>query len=324
VRYIVFGAGAVGGTIGGRLLQHGHDVVLIARGAHLDALRAGGLELRTPEETLTLPAPAVGGPEELTFGDGDVVLLAMKTQDTAPALRRLAAVAPASLPVVCAQNGVENERLALRHFERVYGMCVMLPGTHLEPGVVEANGTPHSGILDLGRYPHGSDGTAEAIASDLASARFSSKPVDDIMRWKYRKLVMNLANALEAACGPDARRSPLYARARDEAMACFAAAGIDVASEADDAARRGDLVQLRPVGGRRRQGGSSWQSLARGTGSIEADHLNGEIVLLGRLLGVPTPANAALQHVANRMAHDRAQPGSVAIEELEALVDVTA
>src|SRR5919204_4089976 len=58
MRYIVIGAGAIGGTIGGRLAQAGHEVVLVARGRHLDALRASGLELATPEGTFTLDIPA--------------------------------------------------------------------------------------------------------------------------------------------------------------------------------------------------------------------------------------------------------------------------
>ena len=58
MRYIIIGAGAVGGAIGGRLFESGHEVVLVARGAHLEALREGGLRLRTPEGSLTLPGPA--------------------------------------------------------------------------------------------------------------------------------------------------------------------------------------------------------------------------------------------------------------------------
>lgn len=60
MRYIIIGAGAVGGTIGARLHEGGHDVVLVARGAHLGALRADGLRFGTPQGTRTLRIPAVG------------------------------------------------------------------------------------------------------------------------------------------------------------------------------------------------------------------------------------------------------------------------
>jgi len=75
------------------------------------------------------------------------------------------------------------------------------------------------------------------------------------------------------------------------------------------------------VDGRPRGGGSSWQSLTRAAGSIEADYLNGEIVLLGRLHGVATPANAVVQRIANRMARERVAPGAMA--EAEVLAAIT-
>ena len=71
------------------------------------------------------------------------------------------------------------------------------------------------------------------------------------------------------------------------------------------------------VGGSRRAGGSSWQSIARGAGSIETDYLNGEIALLGRLHRVPTPANSAMQRVAARMVRERMAPGSISAEQIE-------
>ena len=80
-------------------------------------------------------------------------------------------------------------------------------------------------------------------------------------------------------------------------------------------------MKLRPAGGKTRSKGSSWQSLSRGAGSIEVDHLNGEIVLLGHLHGVPTPVNAGLQRLANRAARTGAGAGSLTVEELTALLD---
>jgi 2-dehydropantoate 2-reductase len=318
VRVVVYGAGAIGGGIGGRLAQHGHDVVLIARGAHHDAIKAHGLRVASPDEDVTVDVPVVDHPGRLTFADDDVVVLAVKGQDTMPALHALAAVAGPHVPVVCAQNGIENERLALRLFANVHAMHVMMPATHLEPGVVVVSSDPIGGLLDLGRYPTGTDATSEALAEALTASRYSSFAKPDIMRWKHRKLLMNLGNAADAACGPDARKSIVVQRAQAEGEACFAAAGLPVASVEEDTARRGDLLKLRPVAGMRRGGGSSWQSLERGRGTIEADFLNGEIVLLGRLHGVPTPANELLQRTANRLAREHAPAGSMSVAELDA------
>jgi 2-dehydropantoate 2-reductase len=315
MRFIVVGAGAIGGVVGGRLAQHGHDVVLVARGAHGAAIAADGLLIRSPDDEVRVTVPVAGHPSELDLSSDDVVLLAVKGQDTAAALDGLVG-GPPDLAIACLQNGVDNERQVLRRTPRTYAVPVMLPATHLEPGVVDASSAPVTGILDVGRYPAGIDDVAEAISAAFAASTFSSEPNREIMRFKWSKLLMNLGNALEAACGPIGRGSDLYQAAREEGRAVLDAAGIDVASDDEDAARRGDLLSMRPIDGERRGGGSSWQSLARGTGSIETDTLNGEIVLLGRLHGVPTPVNELLQRTAHALARAGAPPGSLTEEEL--------
>ena len=154
------------------------------------------------------------------------------------------------------------------------------------------------------------------MARAFTASTFSARTNEAVMRFKWSKLLMNLGNAIEAAIGPIGRVSELYTAARAEAEAVLAAAGIDCASAEEDAARRGDLLRIRPIGAHRWGGGSSWQSLARRTGSSEANQLNGEIVLLGRLHGVATPVNAGLQRVANDLAGAMAPPGSLTEAEL--------
>jgi 2-dehydropantoate 2-reductase len=316
MRFIVYGAGAIGGVIGGRLFQHGHDVVLIARGPHHDAIEAEGLTLESPGERTRLDVPVVGHPSELELRPDDVVLLAMKTQHTADAARDLARVAPDTIAVVSAQNGVENERILLRHFSRVYGMCVMCPAAHLEPGVVQAYSAPVTGLLDVGLWLGGIDTTTTALAAALRASTFASEPRGDIARWKYGKLLMNLGNSIEALCGRAERGGELMRLARREAVTVLQTAGIPYVGRDEDRARRGALMTLGEIDGRPRTGGSSWQSLQRGTGNIETDHLNGEIVLLGRLHDVPTPTNELLQQRAVRAATEHTPPGTVPAEEL--------
>ena len=102
-----------------------------------------------------MPVPVVSHPSELTLTGDDVVLLCVKGQDTPTALEGLAG-GPADLAIACLQNGVDNERQVLRRTPNTYAVPVMLPGTYLEPGVVEASSAPITGILDVGRYPSAS------------------------------------------------------------------------------------------------------------------------------------------------------------------------
>ena len=246
MRIVIFGAGGVGGVIGGRLFQHasahGHDVVLVARGAHHDAIRDHGLTIHDPTGSVTLPVPVADRIDAVALDPGDVVILAMKTQDTPAALSDLAAHAPPGVGVACAQNGVENERLALRFFADVYGICVMLPATFLEPGVVDANGAPYNAILDVGRYPEGVDPMATALAQAFEASGLVSMPQPAIMRFKYTKLLMNLGNLLDALVTDREGIGSIYKRARAEAEACFAAAGIAYASAEEDRARRDGVL----------------------------------------------------------------------------------
>ena len=321
MRFVVLGTGAVGGVVGGRLAQHGHDVALIARGPHLEAIRAGGLRVVSPDDEVVVHPPALASPADVDWQDDDVVVLATKSQHTVAALEALEVVVPAGVAIVCLQNGVANEREALRRFADVHGICVMLPSGHFDPGVVLAYSSPITGLLDVGRYPDGVDDVDRAVASALASSGFESVPRSDVMRWKHRKLIMNLGNAAEALCGPAARFGELAERIRAEGEAALAAAGLDVATADEDAERRSDKLTIRMIEGHRWGGGSSWQSLARGTGNVEADHLNGEIVLLGRLHGVPTPANALVQRLANTVAAMGVEPASMDEADVLALLD---
>lgn len=329
MRVIVYGAGGIGGTIGARLHMAGTEVLLIARGAHLEVLKSAGLTFAAPDGVHRLRLPVAGHPAEVAWSPGDVVLLTMKTQHTAAALDDLAAAAGHGVPVVCAQNGVANERMALRRFARVYGMLVNLPAIHLEPGEVVTHAAGAGGILDTGCYPQGVDELVTDLMARLTDAGFSAEPDPRIMRKKYAKLLMNLGNIVQAATVPaageggqvtdpeqEAALKAVYALLRAEALACFEAAGIDCASREEVRARHENTYRMVDVPGYARPGGSSWQSLSRGTGNVETDYLNGEISLLGSLHGVPTPANRVCQAIATRMVGERLPVGSFTAVEL--------
>src|SRR5262245_65428275 len=129
MRFVIYGAGAIGGTIGGRLAGRA-EVTLIARGAHAAAIRDRGLRVVSPEREACVRVPVVEHPRDIGWRGDEVVVLAVKSQHADAALGELAATAPPEIAVVCAQNAVANERAALRRFEHVIAMCVMMPAQH--------------------------------------------------------------------------------------------------------------------------------------------------------------------------------------------------
>ena len=136
------------------------------------------------------------------------------------------------------------------------------------------------------------------------------------MRWKYRKLLTNLRNVIDVCCGPeDPAAGKLHELAMTEGEACLAAAGIDVATRAEDGARREEAEPGGKILRSEYPGNSTWQSVTRG-GDTEIDYLNGEIVLIGRLHGVPTPVNELLQSAVHRLVAEKLPPASVPAFEL--------
>jgi 2-dehydropantoate 2-reductase len=320
MRIIVIGAGGVGGTIGASLIQAGNRVTLVARGAHGDAIAAQGLRFTTPEATTVVHCDVVQSVRDLAaITPDDIVIIAAKSQDTTAIVADLAHVAPQRTAVMCAQNGLENERTAARFFPRVYGMWVTVAGTYISPGEVAVHSSPLRGALHAGRFPSGVDDTVTTVCALLRQAQFLSQPTDHIQPLKRAKFLINLGNAIQASVGSGAGGDRIREQAVAEALACFQAADLPVAPAEEARAGTAEITgTLRDS----YLGSSTFQSLLRHAGTVETDYLNGEVVLLGRLHGVPTPVNWALQQVARRMADDRATPGSVPVAVLDRAVEL--
>ena len=321
MRVIIYGAGAVGSVLGGRLAESGADVVLVARPAHVAAIAAGGLRLRTAHGVDVVSVLAVTSLDLLTPGPDDVVLITAKTQDTPIIHDALLAWNP-SVRVVCGTNGVEHERMALRRFRHVYGMVIQLPAQFEKPGEVTALFGPTNALVDVGCYPSGADSTVTSLVALLAAAPGIECEADPaVMVKKHAKLLMNLTNVADGACGLGGRRARVAAAAMAEGRVVYEAAGIVHEHPADLAAHYAErlaTMKFQVPEGDTFLGGSTWQSLAKGATSLETDYFNGEIVLLARLHGLATPANDFLLELSARMLHERIPAGFSTVEQLDA------
>lgn len=334
MRYVVIGAGAIGAGVGGLLADAGSDVVLVARGDHLTAMRERGLTIRTPDRAFTCRPAVAATPEEVELTVDDVLVLATKTHQAATALAawadapvradgQVVGTAGERLPLLTALNGVAAEEIALRWFARVYGVCVWMPAVLAQPGEVIVRCGPVRAILHAARYPAAlaDDGDAAVLrqlAEEWGRAGIQVPTPADVMPWKYRKLLGNLGNAVQALLGDGAgdQGRGVVTAAREEAQALYRAAGIEINDEESERTSR-DQLQVAPVpGAPERMGGSTWQSLQRGTGSAETDYLNGEIVAIAHRLGRVAPVNAALAALMRDAVAAGAAPGSISAEAL--------
>ena len=202
--------------------------------------------------------------------------------------------------MVCAQNGVTNEPATLRRFAHTYAITVMLPAQHLEPGVVVQGCHPVPGILDIGRYPSGTDEVTERVSADLRSAGFESVPRPDIMAWKYRKLRhQRRRRRRRRSCRTRPTSSSRSSAPRPRRCSPPPAYRWSATRRTSSAAATCSGVAPTSTGPTRWARASS----AR-TAGTEVDFRAGEIVLLGRLHGVPTPANERVQLEAHRRMRD--------------------
>ncbi len=327
-RYVVIGAGAIGVTLAAELHRCGNAVALIARGAQLHAARSTGITYVRPDGSRPLAVAVHGGPDELTLTEGDVLVLATKTQDAAAAIETWSrqpvahpdgrtTTAGETLLLLTTQNGLETERVALRYFRSVVGGVLALAAHHVEPGVVVAPGAPAVGLAWIGAYPDREEPVVEELARRLRRANVETRVVSDISAWKNAKLVLSSTFVLDALFEPSALRDQAAALLREEATAVLLAGGHAIADLGGDFARRSHRSQLHPTEGYEYRGSSTWQSIARSS-SVETDFLNGEVVLQARLAGRTAPSHEAVLARMDTVLRDGLPARALSDEDLRA------
>lgn len=286
MKVAVMGAGAVGCYYGAMLARAGHEVVLIGRPPHVEAVRANGLRLETKafDEQVRLDASTEAGAVQ----GADLVLFCVKSTDTESAAAQIQPhLAPGAL-VLTLQNGVDNDarvRAALPSHD-VAAAVVYVATEMAGPGHVKHHGRGELVIAPSRR--------SDEVAQALIAAGVSTQISDNVRGALWAKLVLNCAyNALSAVSqlpyGELVQGTGVTDVIRDVVAECLAVAkaeGVVIPGDVDAAVR--GIAQSMPS-----QYSSTAQDLARGKRS-EIDHLNGLVVRRGEALGVPTPANRVL------------------------------
>jgi 2-dehydropantoate 2-reductase len=310
MKIAILGSGAVGGYYGARLARAGHDVTFIARGAHLAAIRARGLEIRSPALGDFI---ARGAAEEDTskIGQVDLVLFAVKTYDNAAALPLLAPMLGPSTAVLTVQNGVDSpgEVAAAIGEARTLGGTTYIATALESPGLIVQTGTHRRVVFGeaFGPLPRMTDRVRQ-IHEAFTAADIQSDAVGDgrVPIWEKFVFLASLAGFTGAArlpigpvWGDPFTRAQFMAGCR-EIEAVARAEGVPVAADVVD--RIGPYVDAIP--------GTMRSSLLidlQAGKRIEVEALQGTVVRRGAALGVPTPIMSTLYSVLKLQAGGAAE-----------------
>jgi 2-dehydropantoate 2-reductase len=280
------GAGAVGCYFGGMLARDGHQVTLVARPQHVQAIREDGLRMETRmfDEHVRVAASS----EPRAVEGCDVVLFCVKSQDTEAAGREIGPFLRPDALVLCLQNGVDNpERLRAVLPQHLVAAAVVYVGTEMAgPGHLRHHGR---GELVIDPSPAG-----ERLAQALIAAGVPTEISGNVRGALWLKLILNCAyNAVSAIAqlpyGRIVEGAGIPEVMRDVVAECLAVAraeGVTVPGDIELALR--NIVESMPG-----QYSSTAQDLARSKPG-EIDYLNGFITRRGEALGIATPANRVL------------------------------
>lgn len=294
MKIAVMGAGAVGCYYGGLLAKAGHEVTLIGRPRHVEAIRREGLRLQTAESDVH--APLAASTEPAAVRGADIVLCCVKTSDTVSAASAMAPFLRPDAVIVSLQNGIENPELLRATLpQEIIPAAVYVATAMAGDGHVRHHG---GGQLVIGRSPD-----SEAVATLFSSAGVPVDISDNIVGVQWTKLIINCAyNALSAISGlPYAKlvQQPgivqILREVVDECLTVAAKAGIVPVGDVWEGVERIPRTMAE-------QTSSTAQDIKRGR-PTEIDWLNGYIVRKGLELGVPTPVNHTLHALVKTLEH---------------------
>jgi 2-dehydropantoate 2-reductase len=296
MRIAIVGAGGVGGYFGGRLAAAGVDVTFLARGAHLEAMRARGLRIASPKGDLHLPrVKAESDPSAI--GAVDVAFFAVKLYDTESALALLPPLVGPDTAVVGFQNGVETVASLTRAVgaEHAAGGVSYVSAVVAEPGVIRHTAMDHLifGMPDGSRPPQ-----LEALLEACRPAGFKATLSADITVDIWTKFVrLSVFSGMTAVTrGPigiivnDPELLAMLKAAVRETLAVAHAKGVAVPGTIDDDVEFA-YKALPP-----QAKASMLEDLERGR-RLELPWLSGAVVRLGREAGVPTPIHSFINAV---------------------------
>lgn len=296
MKIAVIGTGGVGGFFGGKLAKSKEDVWFLARGTHLDAMRASGLHVKSTEGDWTVPpGKMTNTPHDI--GSADVILFCVKSYDTEAVAAQLEPMLSENTTIISLQNGIDNEEKLQRIIPRsnVLGGVAFIYSTITSPGVVTETGGIKKLTFGLFQKDDRLQERAKHILEVMLQANINAALADDIIAEMWKKFIFIAAvggmTALtrltlgEILAVNDSRAMLTDAMRETETIA--RAAGVNIPNGFTDFI----CETLKTLDSNSRS--SLYHDLVNGK-PLEIEALSGRVVALGKALGIATPVHRAM------------------------------
>ncbi|NIM20663.1 MAG: 2-dehydropantoate 2-reductase [Candidatus Latescibacteria bacterium] len=326
MRIVVFGAGAVGSTLGGLLALNNRDVLLVSRKSHSEAIRSQkGLRIKSGTGDYFASLKSTDKLNAKLLEGDCCIFFTPKSNDTRKCVEKLSKVAPKDIPVISFQNGIANEDIIAEKFSNVYGGVCKMTCSFLQPGHVSFR---RIGRLIIGKHPKGSDAFTRLLLNMLSEAGFRAAVSRSIACDKWLKLAANLQSTIHAIIDNRDHDSPEFTALKlglvEEAKKVFKLHKIKAKPcDAQEMSLDEMISELKKpkaprAGPAVRVHNSTWQNLYLKRKQIENGFFHGPVIYLARESGTPVPFNeVALEMVTKSHTEELGPEAFRAAEVLE-------
>jgi 2-dehydropantoate 2-reductase len=324
MNFVVFGAGAVGSTLGGILALKNHDVLLVCRKSHAQAIEEqNGLRMKSGTGDYFASLTSVEKLRKDAISEHTCILFTPKSSDTRTCLDQLSKVVPKEIPIVSFQNGVANEEIIADVFTNTYGGVCKMTCSFLQPGQVSFR---KIGRLVVGKFPKGTDAFTKKLSGALNDAGFTSTVSRSILCDKWLKLAFNLHSSLYAIIEKRDHETPEFSDLKlgliEEVKRVFRVSKIRAKScDAQELSLDELISELKKPKAPRGAPAvmvhnSTWQNLYLKREEIENAAFHGPVIEHAREANIPTPYNEVVLEMVTKCHMQKLGPETLRADDI--------
>ncbi|KAA3595956.1 MAG: ketopantoate reductase family protein [Calditrichaeota bacterium] len=295
--YLIIGAGSIGSALGANLQKNGFSVTLVANSEHTKQINQNGLSVVTQDGSFKVKIPCFDSIENIRISEKTIILMTMKfDRRFEKTLLEMKEKGFCENPIVCFQNGVEAEKIAMKYCSKLYGGVARMTCTIRKWGELSY---AKQGIFIVGKYPSGTDEICDKIKANLENVGFKIGIAPEIISDEYLKILVNLNSATHALFKNITENPVKLAEIKfnvlREGIEVFEKAGINPYPSCGLGSTKEEMLENfkepKEQKFRFQTYNSTWQNLYWQKEDTETKYFNGLVISLGRELGITTPYN---------------------------------